>query len=373
MKATLSEKPLFYASIKERYRLNHPASQKKTYHIVLDLNGCGASDQVKYSVGDCVAIYPANDKEITARILSQLRASGSEIVYDREGHPHSFGAFLSTKANIARVSSALYALAFEKKGGDSHDNKKISAYLEQYEIWDFLQEHQLVLSPQELVNHLSPIIPRYYSIASSMKHVGCEVHLTVVLTEYESRTTKRVGTCSYFLTHLAPLHEPIIPFYLHIGRDFTLSKEAKDKPIIMIGPGAGVAPFLGFMQERAANNQSKNWLFFGEQRRAYDFYYEKFWNEQIDQKKLKLDLAFSRDQPHKVYVQHKMLENAKELMQWLEEGAFLFVCGDAMKMAKDVDKTLHHIIAEQGHLSEEKAKEYIKKLRKEKRYLRDVY
>lgn len=358
------DKKLFYASIKERYLLNHPSSSKKTYHVVLDIKGSGMS----YNVGDCVAIYPTNQSFSVEKILNHLNLSGHEIVQDKNLQSHSFEEFLSLKANLVKVKSSLASFSTSPVPED------IKSYIEGFNVADFLVYHNIVLSPQQLVDHLLPLTPRFYSIASSMKAVGEEVHLTIALTQFESCGIMHFGTCSYFLTQIAPLHQPVIPLYFQQTRDFTLPFGIEDKDIIMIGPGTGIAPFMGFLQERIhSKHQGRNWLFFGERNMSYDYYYQKILESHVKNNKLRLDLAFSRDQTHKIYVQDKMLERAQELFFWLEKGAYLYVCGDATRMAKDVEKTLHKIISSEKKISEEETKNYIKILRRDKRYLRDVY
>ena len=220
---------------------------------------------------------------------------------------------------------------------------------------------------------LMPLLPRFYSIASSMKEVSNEVHLTVADLKYISNQHVRRGVCTYYLCELAPMHQEIIPIFVQPHHGFTVP-ENRDADLIMIGPGTGIAPYRAFMQERMALNATgKNWLFFGECYRAYNYFYEDYWNSLAAQEKLEIDLAFSRDQEHKIYVWHRMLEKAPEIFNWLQNGAYLFVCGDAHRMAKDVDATIHKIVREQGGMDEHAAKNYIKQLKAENRYLRDVY
>ena len=179
----------------------------------------------------------------------------------------------------------------------------------------------------------------------------------------------RYDTCSHFLCKRAPLFEKVVRLYHHRAKNFSLTPDSFEKPLIMVGPGTGVAPFRGFLQERLLRGAGENWLFFGERHRATDFYYEKEWGEAAARGQLHLETAFSRDGEKKVYVQHKMLEQAAPLWDWLERGAYLFVCGDAQKMAKEVDEALHMIIARAGVDS----KIYIKNLKLSARYLRDIY
>lgn len=348
-----------FVSIKERYRLNHPSSEKETYHIVLDLSG----HDLSYSVGDCVGVFPHNHPDDINAILHFLQASGQEPIQDREGKIHLLKFFLQTKVNLARVTKKLANLFPE------------AIVTENIWVAEFLATlPSSSILVQTFCDTLAPMIPRFYSIASSMSEVGQEAHLTVALTKYDSGIKKRFGICSHFLCSLVSLDEKIIPIYIQKTKEFTLHPESDTKPVIMIGPGTGVAPFRGFMQERMKSHDAKkSWLFFGERHSHSDFYYKEFWKDLETQGKLRLEVAFSRDQEHKVYVQDKMLEHATEIWKWLQEGSLIYVCGDASRMAKDVEIALQKIIENQGKLLPEEAKLYVKNLRKEKRYLRDVY
>lgn len=319
------QKQSFSATIKERYCLN-PGSEKATYHVVLDLEESG----IQYAVGDCLGIYPENDPSLVQKLISQWDATGEEIVEDRKGNLFALSTFLTQYANLSRLpeTNQCHSLADFCKG-------------------------------------LSPLLPRFYSIASSMSVVGQEAHLTVGLID---------GLCTHFLCNRVPLGIPRLAVFHHPARNFSLHPESFDKPVIMVGPGTGIAPFRGFMQERVSGEASpKNWLFFGERHRETDFYYKNYWEELVSQGKLTLDCAFSRDQADKVYVQHKMLEKSGKLWEWLQEGAYLFVCGDASRMAKDVEKILQAIVEREGGYSPENAKAYLKDLKKSNRYQRDVY
>jgi sulfite reductase (NADPH) flavoprotein alpha-component len=248
-------------------------------------------------------------------------------------------------------------------------------YLVNHEVWDFLEANEEVcFSSQDLADLLMPLLPRFYSISSSQKFVGEEVHLTVAPLEYESNGQLRRGVCTHYLCSLAELHKPSVPVFIQPSHGFHLP-ENPEIPMIMIGPGTGIAPFRAFLQERLYHHQSKgkHWLFFGEWNQAHDFFYEEEWKEFCNRGHLRLDLAFSRDQEHKIYVQHKMWEQGKELWRWLEEGAHLYVCGDAQRMAKDVEAMLQAIVIEFGKKESQAAKNFLKHLRQEKRYLRDVY
>ena len=318
------EDKVFLATIKERVCLN-PGSEKKTFHIVIDLEGSG----IKYSVGDCLGIYPENEPFVVKNLIKTLGATGEESVEDRQGTYCTLSELLLSKANLLRVNNA--------PNGN---------------LTDFCK-------------NLPPLLPRFYSIASSMSVVGNEAHLTVGLID---------GTCSHYLCNRAIMGKPILPIFHQPARHFSLPPASFDKPIMMIGPGTGIAPFRGFMQERISQNASaKNWLFFGERYRKTDFYYQSYWEKLVIEGKLNLDCAFSRDQEERIYVQHKIVQNSAKIWGWLKEGAYLFVCGDASKMARDVDKTLLSLVENEGQYSTADAKIFIKELKQEKRYQRDVY
>lgn len=372
----------FLATIKERYCLCKPGSDKKTYHVVIDLSGSGIS----YEVGDSIGIYPQNDPDLVQRTLHAMCATGHEQVWDKRTEKMwDLRSFLTTQANIVEVNRKLLKEICDRqtdpqkkelllKLHTEEHKESLKAYLEAHEVWDLLQTHsEVVFSAQELCELLMPNLPRLYSISSANKVVGNEVHLTVAHLEYHSNGHMRRGVCTHYLCVLAPLHVPVVPVYIQPHNGFTLPED-HSRPIIMIGPGTGVAPFRAFMQERiAAEATGEHWLFFGERHRSHTYFYEEFWEHLAAQGKLQLDLAFSRDQQHKIYVQHRLLEQGKKVQQWLEDGAHLFVCGDAHRMAKDVEAALLQIIQEHGGHDEAGSKQYLKKLRHEKRYLRDIY
>jgi sulfite reductase (NADPH) flavoprotein alpha-component len=215
-------------------------------------------------------------------------------------------------------------------------------------------------------------MPRFYSIASSPKVFPNEVHLTVAFLQYEANGQIHTGVGSHFLCCQAEVELTPVPIYVQPSHHFTLPDP--NTAMILIGPGTGIAPFRAFLQERLATQApGLNWLFFGERNRATDFYYSDFWLQLEKQGRIRLDLAFSRDQPQKIYVQHKILEHKKSFWDWIQQGSWIYVCGDAENMAKDVDAALQQIAREEGQLSEEDARLYIKSLRTEKRYLLDVY
>jgi sulfite reductase (NADPH) flavoprotein alpha-component len=252
--------------------------------------------------------------------------------------------------------------------------EELLAYLEQREFIDLIEEYPSArFTPQAFIDQLRKLQPRLYSIASSPLLHPHEIHLTVAVVRYQTNGRSRIGVCSTFLSDRTPMHEPVLPVFVSHSHFGLPEDDARD--IIMVGPGTGIAPFRSFVQERLARGATgRSWVFFGDQRRAFDYLYEEEWEAwRAGGKLARLDLAFSRDQAHKVYVQDRMQENAAELWAWLKAGAAFYVCGDAKRMAKDVDLALHDIIATHGGMDAAAAADYVKLMKKEKRYQRDVY
>jgi sulfite reductase (NADPH) flavoprotein alpha-component len=372
----------FPASIKDRYSLSVPGSKKNTLHVVIDIKGSGLT----YNIGDCLGVYPINDPTLINKTIQAMKATGEEMIRDKHSEEMiSVRQFLTLKANITEISRKLLQEIAQRQPNEAkkfslenlfkNENKELlKHFLDSRELWDILLEHhEVVFTMQELVDMLMPLLPRLYSIASSNMVVGDEVHLTIALLKYESFGHQRKGVCTHYLCDLVPMHQPIIPVYIQPHHGFTLPQD-DSKDIIMIGPGTGVAPFKGFMEERSHKNSSgRNWLFFGEWTREFDFYYQDFWKKLESENKLRLSLAFSRDQDHKIYVQQRMLENGADLFEWIKNGAYIYVCGDAKRMAKDVESTLLTIFETHGQMDSKEAAAYLKELRVSKRYLRDVY
>lgn len=372
----------FNASLKARYNLCRPGSNKNTLHLVLDLKGSGMT----YQVGDSIGIFPSNDPALVQQTLRALHARGDEIIHEKHtGRPYTLRAFLTSKATITEMSRMLIVELAKRQVNRTkaavleslllpENREQYTVYVDTTELWQALQDNEEVsFTPQEMCDRLLPLRCRFYSIASSQKEVGEEVHLAVAMLEYDVRGYLKKGVCTHYLCNLIPFHESVIPVFIQPSHGFFLPEE-KSKPIIMVGPGTGVAPYRAFMQERMKTGATeKNWLFFGEWNRDYDFFYEEYWMDLHAQGKLRVDVAFSRDQEHKIYVQHKLQEHAHEVFQWLQEGAYFYVCGDAHRMAKDVDTALHHIVQTAGHMTDQEAKAYVKQLKADKRYLRDVY
>lgn len=372
----------YLASIKERYSLCKNGSQKNVEHVVLDLKGSGLT----YNVGDSVSVQPINDPEMVNKTLSALQATGSEMVPDKHsGAMLTLRDYLTKKSNLAEVPRKFISEMVKKQTNSDKKTRlehilaegqkeALKEYQAAHEVWDALEENsECVFAPTEFAHLLMPLLPRFYSIASSMAEVGEEVHLTVAELVYETNGHVRRGVCTHFLCRQAPMFDPVIPIYVQPSHGFILPQN-HEVPVIMIGPGTGVAPYRGFMQERRKHGaKGVNWLFFGEWHHDQQFLYGEYWQELVAAGLLRLHTAFSRDQPHKVYVQHRMLEQGEELFRLIESGGYVYVCGDAHRMAKDVDAALHHIVHAHSGLDEAGAKEYIKRLKQEKRYLRDVY
>ncbi len=369
-------------TIKERYLLTKEGSSKQTFHVILDLT----QNPLTFQPGDSIAIYPQNDPLLIDHLINAMRGRGNEMITDpRSGKNLSLREFLTHKANLARLTSSFLKLFYAYE--PSHDKKNrlghllepsnrplLIQYLSSHDPLDLFREYQETTVPlQELCSQFGPILPRFYSVASSPSVYKEEAHLTVALFSFTHQGEQRYGVGSHFLCSLAIPRETSFLSYVQPATHFHLPADDAT-PIILVGPGTGIAPYRAFLQERIARRApGKNWLFFGERNRAFDYLYEEEIEGWKKKGQLKLDLAFSRDQQEKIYVQHKMLEHAKELFHWLESGAIFYVCGDAHHMAKDVDHALHTLVKQEAGLNELGAKAYVKALRASKRYLADVY
>ncbi len=346
--------------------------------MVLDISASG----LEYRPGDSMGICPENDHPMCDDILSFCGFSPDTEVDDPRGHETlQIRDFLQKRANLSTPTRKLLQ-ELVVRGAKHLDHLLLAEhdelfreFLQNHNVLELLQEHpEANLGPQDLVQNLSPLLPRLYSIASShMAHPG-EVHFTVSRVRYEVHGRKRVGVASHYLCDMVKEKSTPIPIYLQQTKDFLIPQD-NQVPMIMIGPGTGVAPFRAFMQERLAreNPSSQNWLFFGERHRNCDFFYEEFWQDLINKNMLTVSEAFSRDQEEKIYVQHRLWQMREKVWQWLQNGAHIYVCGDASRMAKDVDQCLQNIIKEALALSDESARRFLADLRKQKRYLRDVY
>src|SRR5881396_1759262 len=368
----------FPAKLLVNRQLSGSESAKDTRHLELDLTGWGLS----FEVGDSLAVYATNDPQLVDEIIHALGATGEEEVPRPKGALTTLREALLRDYSITQATpKILRAIAHRANAapllGDllaPERKQDLTTYLWGMEVIDFLIEHPSAhFKPEEFVGLLTKLQPRLYSVASSLKAYPEQVHFIVDVVRYESHGRIRKGVCSSFLAERAA--DVPVPVFPSVAKHFHLPEDS-ETPIVMIGPGTGVAPFRAYLQERKAiGAKGKNWLFFGSQHEKCDFAYgdefEAFKKEGI---LTRLDCAWSRDQPQKVYVQHKMVENAAEIWKWIDgQGAYFFVCGDARRMAKDVDATLRKIVQEHGGKSVEQANEYVEKLKNEKRYKRDVY
>jgi sulfite reductase (NADPH) flavoprotein alpha-component len=376
--AGYSRKNPFRARLLTNRKLTADGSEKDTRHYEICLKDSGLT----YEVGDALGIVPTNSPELVEEILKALGFDGEEEVSSPEGDKMPIRLALLREYQIRAPHRDFLNAMAEHDAADQYLKELISAdvrteldkFLWGREIIDFLLESPEVgFTPTEFVSLLQKLQPRLYSIASSLKAHPEQVHLTIDTVRYETHGRKRNGVCSNFLAdRVGP--ETAVPVFVQATKHFR-PPENGDLGMIMVGPGTGIAPFRAFLQERKVTGaKGGNWLFFGAQKSSSDFFYKEELETYQQQGVLsRLDTAFSRDQDFKIYVQHRMVENAKELWNWLEQGAHFYVCGDASRMAKDVDKALHEIVEVGGGRSEEDAAHYIKKLKSDKRYQRDVY
>jgi sulfite reductase (NADPH) flavoprotein alpha-component len=383
--APLEEKPAGYsrknpfsARLLVNRKLTGEGSEKDTRHYEISLQGSGLT----YEAGDALGIMPTNSPELVDEILKALGYDGEEEVSSPEGEKIPIRLALLREYQIRAPNLEFLNAMAEHDAADQYLKELISSdvrteldkFLWGREVIDFLLESPGVkFDPEEFVSLLKKLQPRLYSIASSLKAHPEQVHLTVDTVRYEIHGRKRKGVCSNFLAEGAGKDTPV-PVFIQVSKHFRVPENG-DSPIIMVGPGTGIAPFRAFLEERKATGvKGRNWLFFGAQKSSCDFFYkEELESYQRDGVLTRFDTAFSRDQNYKIYVQTRMMENAKELWNWLEQGAHFYVCGDASRMAKDVDKALHEIVKIAGDRSEDATVEYIQKLKSDKRYQRDVY
>ncbi|MHA3769957.1 assimilatory sulfite reductase (NADPH) flavoprotein subunit [Verrucomicrobiota bacterium sgz303538] len=355
--------------------LNAEGSGKEVRHFEISLEGSG----LEYEVGDALGVVPANCPALVNELLAVLGFDGEEAVKVPNGGVTALRVALLSHYDITKPSTELLKAVADRTSDDTFralldpsNREGLKKWLWGREVLDALALVPGAFSPEELVSLLKKLQPRLYSISSSPKAHPGEVHLTVGAVRYDAHGRARKGVCSTFLADRC--NEASVPVFVQVSHGFRVPADM-NRPVIMVGPGTGIAPFRAFLEERRATGaKGKNWLFFGDQRRATDFLYKEELEAMHAGGHLnRLDLAFSRDQAEKIYVQNRMLEASGELWAWLEEGAHFYVCGDASRMAKDVDTALHQVIETAGGLTKEAAAEYVQKLKTEKRYQRDVY
>ncbi|WP_421330961.1 assimilatory sulfite reductase (NADPH) flavoprotein subunit [Aeromonas veronii] len=360
----------FPARLSVNQKITGRDSTKDIRHIEINLADSGLT----YQPGDALGVWFDNDAELVGEVLALTGLSGDEATAHGTlrtaltGHfelTRLHGGFITGLADISD-NAALKDLAGDKA--------QVNALVASAQVVDVLKRFPTALTAEQLVGLLRPLTPRLYSIASAQSEVEEEVHLTVGVVRYpqEDGTVRSGAASSYLADRL--IEDGEVRVFIEHNDNFRLPQNP-DTPVIMVGPGTGIAPFRAFMQEREAQGaEGKNWLFFGNSHFTQDFLYQVEWQRYVKSGLLsKISLAFSRDQANKIYVQDRLREAGQELYQWLEAGAHFYVCGDANKMAKDVQEALLDVIAEHGHKSREEAEEYLSELRRAKRYQRDVY
>jgi sulfite reductase (NADPH) flavoprotein alpha-component len=368
-----TKKAPYTAKLLESQKITGRDSVKDIRHIEISLEDSG----IQYRPGDALGVWFKNDVRLVEELITVLGLN-CDVAVNWSGDEYSFNDILIDRLELTQsyptFASKYAAYANNVEFNALMDDKSVlREYLAQHQIIDIVRQFPAKVTAQQFVDMLRSMTPRLYSIASSQAEVEDEVHLTVALVEYEAHGhTHQGGASSFLSTRLDEGGE--VNVFVETNDNFRLPDDG-NTPVIMIGPGTGIAPFRAFMQQREAEEASgENWLFFGNPNYTQDFLYQAEWQRFFkDGVVNKVSLAFSRDQEQKVYVQHRMLEQGAELYQWLEQGAHLYVCGDANHMAKDVQDALVQIVIEHGAKSEEQAEQYVSDLRRAKRYQKDVY
>ncbi|MFL0443052.1 assimilatory sulfite reductase (NADPH) flavoprotein subunit [Bacillus subtilis] len=368
----------FRAEVLENLNLNGRGSNKETRHVELSLEGSGLT----YEPGDSLGVYPENDPELVELLLKEMNWDPEEIVtLNKQGDVRPLKEALISHYEITVLTKPLLEQTAQLTGSDKlrellapGNEENVKAYIEGRDLLDLVRDYgPFSVSAQEFVSILRKMPARLYSIASSLSANPDEVHLTIGAVRYDAHGRERKGVCSILCAErLQP--GDTLPVYVQHNQNFKLPKDP-ETPIIMVGPGTGVAPFRSFMQEREETGaEGKAWMFFGDQHFVTDFLYQTEWQNWLKDGVLtKMDVAFSRDTEEKVYVQHRMLEQSAELFEWLQEGAAVYICGDEKHMAHDVHHTLLEIIEKEGNMSREEAEAYLADMQQQKRYQRDVY
>ena len=372
---TFSRDNPYPAQVLANQRITGRGALKDVRHVELSLEGSG----LRYEPGDALGVVPRNPPELVDAVLSTLALDGATEVA-REGRTLPLARWLSEGLEITKLSRPFLA-NHATRSGDAQLQRLLTpegaeslrALLASHQVIDLLRAHPAAWSAEELVAALRRLTPRLYSIASSQKRVGDEVHLTVARVDYEAFGFRHFGAASSYLSSRVA-EQDLVDVFIESNERFRLPRDAS-RDILMIGPGTGVAPFRAFVQERAESGASgRNWLFFGEQHFRSQFLYQLEWQEAVKKGHLhRLDVAFSRDQGQKIYVQHRLREQGREVHAWLEGGASLYVCGEAQRMAPDVHEALIDIYMTHGGKSRDDARAHLDSLREQQRYLRDVY
>jgi sulfite reductase (NADPH) flavoprotein alpha-component len=362
----------FSAEVLQNQRITGRASQQDIRHLEIALG-----EQLSYEPGDALGIWPHNDAAHVSSLINTLGLSADESISIGE-QSHSLQEWLSSKREITRLSKAFLQQHAERANSaelnallGSDNAQAIAAFLSQQHVVDVLRQHPATWTASELVQALRPMTPRLYSIASSQKAVGLEAHLTVALANYARESGQALGVASGYLSQQQ--EGDTLPVFIERNERFHLPQDPS-RDILMIGPGTGVAPFRGFLQERVETGASgKNWLLFGAQHAESQFLYQLEWLDALKKGQLhRMDLAFSRDQAERVYVQQRLREHAADVYAWLQNGAHVYICG-AIAMGKDVQQTLIDIVSQQAAISLDDAKDYISQLQQNGRLAKDVY
>lgn len=366
----------YQAEVLENINLNGRGSNKETRHIEFLLDNFGE----EYEVGDCLVVLPQNDPALVELLMSTLGWDpGDQIEISEDGDTISLEEALTSYFEITKLTRPLLqnaAAYFDNEALEDkvQDSEWIQNYIEGRDFIDLLNDFPPEeLEPEDLYQILRKLPPREYSISSSYQSLPDEVHITVGAVRYNTHGRDRSGVCSVqFAERIQP--GDTVPIYLKRNPNFKFPKDG-DTPVIMIGPGTGIAPFRAHMQEREEYGYKGNtWLFFGDQHFTTDFLYQTEWQEWLKDGVLeKMKVAFSRDTDQKVYVQHRIAEHSKEFNEWLEKGASIYICGDEKNMAKDVHQAIRNVLVKEQNLTEEDAESYLKQMKKDKRYQRDVY
>jgi sulfite reductase (NADPH) flavoprotein alpha-component len=373
----------FLAELIRNELLTKPGSAKDTRHFVLTLHGSGLA----YVPGDSLGVYARNAPKLVEELLSFFNFNPFTLVKDPKGQEVTLQHTLFHNYILNRANRKIMTGMAERIPSGEQRNRLmelinndelLSEYLHTRDYVDVMKDfHEAHFdTPVSFLAQLSPIPPRLYSIASSLAVHPEEAHLCIAVVRYKTHERDKTGLASGFFADHAPMHARDIPVYIQEARHFRLPTD-NSRDIIMVGPGTGIAPFRAFMEQRIHEGATgRNWLIFGEQRQATDFLYgEELTAWHRAGKLQRLDLAFSRDQVQKLYVQHRIAEHGREFWEWLQSGAYLYVCGDAKRMAKDVHQTIIELAQKYGGMSPESAGHYVNDtlMKKERRYLRDVY
>jgi sulfite reductase (NADPH) flavoprotein alpha-component len=364
----------FSAEVLANQRLTGRGSRKDVHHVELSLDGSGLG----YQPGDALGVWPRNPPALVDAVLAGLSLEGSTRV-GNGGQDHQLRDWFGQHRELTRISRPFLQAHAARTGSvelqrllQPENSAALARLLATHQLVDLLQAWPAAWPAEELVAALRPLAPRLYSIASAQSAVGPEAHLTVDHVDYVAPGGRRWGAASHFIAGAA--EGATLPVFIEANDRFRLPRDGA-RDIVMIGPGTGVAPFRGFLQERVATGAGgRNWLLFGNPHARHDFLYQLEWQQALKAGQLqRLDLAFSRDQADKVYVQHKLREHGRDLFDWLEGGAHLYVCGDASRMARDVETAVLDVIATHGGRDPDGAKDYLSQLQQQGRYARDVY